>query len=66
MRELASMVLRTMPMLSASWSRKSMCVGLNGWNEASSTTARTSPSKRTGSTMMLTGPDSPRAELILM
>ena len=38
---------------------------LNGEKEASSTTARTDPSNRTGSTMMLSGVDSPRPELIL-
>ena len=39
-------------------------VGLNGLNEASSTTARTAPSNRIGSTMMFSGVDSPRPELI--
>ena len=41
-------------------------MALNGWNEASSMTALTSPSKRTGSTMMLSGGASPRPEVIWM
>ena len=39
--------------------------GAEGENEASSTTARTEPSNRTGSTMMLSGGDAPSPELIL-
>ena len=46
-------------------SRNAWWVTLNGENEASSTTARTDPSNRTGRTMMLSGADSPRPELIL-
>ena len=62
---LASIVLSTSPMLSVSWSRNAWWVGLKALKEASSTTARTEPSKRIGSTMMLSGGDSPRPELIL-
>ena len=42
-------------MLSVSWSRKIWWMALKGWNEASSMTAFTSPSKSTGRTMMLSG-----------
>ena len=63
-RVLASIVLSTRPMLSVSWSRNAWWVTLNGENEASSTTARTEPSNRTGSTMMFSGVDSPSPELI--
>ena len=66
MRMLASIVFRTMPMLSVSWSRKVRWTSLKRWKEASSTTALTFPSKRTGSTMMLAGVASPSPELILM
>ena len=65
MSVLASIVLSTSPMLSVSWSRNAWWVGLNRLNEASSTTARTEPSNRIGSTMMFSGADSPRPELIL-
>ncbi len=41
-------------------------MALYALKEASSITAFTSPSKRTGSTMMLSGGDSPRPELIWM
>ena len=61
----ASIVLSTRPMLSVSWSRNAWWVTLNGENEASSITARTDPSNSTGSTMMLSGVDSPSPELIL-
>ena len=60
----ASIVLSTRPMLSVSWSRNAWCVTLNGENDASSTTARTDPSNRTGSTMMLSGVAAPSPELI--
>ena len=53
-------------MLSVSWSRNDWCVALKAANDASSITARTDPSKRIGSTMMLSGGDSPRPELIWM
>ena len=52
-------------MLSVSWSRKAWWVALKRLNEASSTTARTEPSKRIGSTMMFSGGESPRPELIV-
>ena len=41
-------------------------MALKAWNEASSMTAFTSPSKSTGSTMMFSGVASPRPELIWM
>ena len=66
MRMLASIVFRTMPMLSVSWSRKVRWTSLKRWKEASSITALTFPSKSTGSTMMLAGVASPSPELILM
>ena len=44
----ASIVLRTMPMLSVIESRNAWWVTLNGENEASSMTARIDPSNRTG------------------
>ena len=59
------MVLSTRPMLSVMESRNVWWVTLNGENEASSTTARTDPSNRTGRTMMLSGADAPSPELIL-
>ena len=52
---LASIVLSTRPMLSVSWSRKAWWVTLKRLNDASSTTARTEPSNRIGSTMMFSG-----------
>ena len=61
---LPSMVLRTRPMLSVIESRKVWWVTLNGENDASSITARIDPSKRTGSTMMLSGVASPSPELM--
>ena len=66
MTVLASTVLSTSPMLSVSWSRNAWWVGLKAANDASSITARTEPSNRIGSTMMLSGVDSPRPELIWM
>ena len=63
---MASIVLSTSPMLSVSWSRNAWWVGLKRLKEASSITARTEPSKRIGSTMMFSGGDSPRPELIVM
>ena len=64
-RVLASIVLSTSPIVSVSWSRKAWWVALKRLNEASSTTARTEPSKRIGSTMMFSGVDAPRPELIV-
>ncbi len=49
-RELASMVLITMPMLSVSCARKASCTGLKRCSDASSSTPRISPSNTTGST----------------
>ena len=63
-RLLASMVFSTIPMLSVSWSRNARWVSLKRSKEASSMTALTSPSNRTGSTTMLSGVASPRPELI--
>ena len=63
---LAPIMFSTTPMLSVSWSRKIWWMALNGLNEASSITAFTSPSKRTGRTMMLNGAASPRPELMAM
>ncbi len=61
---LAAMVLSTMPMDSISWSRKLWWVSENSPKVASSITAFTSPSNRAGSTMMLSGADSPRPDEI--
>ena len=63
-RMFASIVLSTMPIDSVSWSRNAWWIGLNASNDASSMTALTWPSKRTGSTMMLRGGASPRPEAI--
>ena len=41
-------------------------MALNGWNDASSITALTSPSNSTGRTMMLSGGASPRPEVMWM
>ncbi len=65
-RMLAVIMLITTPTLSVSWSRKTWWMSEKGRKEASSTTARTSPSKRTGRTMMLRGGASPSPELIWM
>ena len=65
-RVLASIVLMTMPMLSASWSRKASCVGLKRSNDASSTTPLTWSSKITGSTRMFCGGARPSPEKIVM
>ena len=66
MTDVASTVLSTRPMLSVSWSSSDWWVGLKAANDASSITARTEPSNRIGSTMMFSGGDSPRPELIWM
>ena len=63
---LAAIVFNTMPIDSVSWSRKDWWVSLKRLNEASSITALTSCSKSTGSTMMLRGAASPRAEPMVM
>ena len=63
-RAAAWIVLRTMPMLSVIESRNAWWVTLKGEKEASSITARTDPSNRTGRTMMLSGAESPSPELI--
>jgi hypothetical protein len=63
-RELASIVLSTIPIDSVSCSRNIRWVLLKCSKEASSMTAFTSPSKITGSTMMLRGGASPRPDAI--
>ncbi|GJE73412.1 hypothetical protein CHKEEEPN_4977 [Methylorubrum podarium] len=63
---LAAIVLSTIPIDSVSWSRNDWWVSLKRLNDANSMTARTSCSKRTGSTMMLRGGASPRAEPMVM
>ncbi len=63
---LALIMFSTTPIDSVSWSRKTWWMALKGLNEASSITAFTSPSKRTGSTMMLSGGASPSPELMAM
>jgi hypothetical protein len=55
-----------MPIDSVNWSRKDWCVSEKRLNEASSMTALTSCSNRTGSTMMFSGAASPRAEPMVM
>jgi len=60
----ASMVFSTSPMLSGSWSRNAWWTAENAEKDASSTTARTETSKRTGSTMMFSGVAAPRPELM--
>ena len=62
----APIMLSTTPIDSVSWSRKIWWMAPNGLNDASSITAFTSPSKRTGRTMMFSGGASPRPELIWM
>ena len=54
-RMFVAIVFKTMPIDSVSWSRKSKWISLNVWKHASSMTALTSPSKSTGSTMILSG-----------
>jgi len=54
-----------MPTISESWSRKVWWIPENFSKEASSMTALTLSSKRTGRAMMLSGVASPRPELIL-
>ena len=66
MRMFASIVFRTTPIDSESWSRNACWISLNLVNEPSSITAITVSSKRTGRTMMLVGSASPRPDVILM
>ena len=61
---LASIVLSTMAIVSVSWSSRLRWISLKWWNEASSITALTWPSKMTGRTTMFSGGASPRPELI--
>ena len=61
----AWIVLRTIPMLAVTESRKVWWVREKGEKEANSITAWSDPSNRTGRRMMLSGGDSPRPELIL-
>ena len=63
-RMLASIVFITMPTLSVSWSRNARCVGLKRSKLANSITALTWVSKTTGSTTILRGAASPRADVI--
>ncbi len=65
-RMFAPIMLRTTPMLSVSCSRNSRWMDENGSKLASSITARTSSSKRTGSTMRLSGGASPRPDVTWM
>ena len=62
----AVIVFRTTPIDSESCSRNACWISVNGSNEASSITAITVSSKRTGMTMMLVGAASPRPDAILM
>jgi len=63
---LASIVFKTIPILSVSWLRKSRWVSLKVSKEASSITALISFSKSTGRMIRLTGLDLPSPELILI
>ena len=56
---LTLMVLTLVAIISASWLRKSRWICVNGWNEASSITPSTLPSKSTGSTITCAGGASP-------
>ncbi len=55
----------TIPIVSPSWSRNARCTSLNWSNEASSITAITWSSNRTGITIRLRGAASPRPDEIL-
>ncbi len=65
-RIVASRELRTIPRVSASWSRKETWTVVKGLKEASSTTAFTSCWKRMGRTTMWKGRPSPRPDEIRM
>ena len=65
-RMLASIVLSTIAIVSVIWSSRLRWISLKWWNEASSMTALTSPSKMTGSTTMLIGVASPSPEPMRM
>ena len=54
-RMLAAIVLSTMAIVSVSWSSRVRWMSLKWWNEASSMTALTCPSKSTGRTTMFSG-----------
>ena len=58
-RTFAVIVASTTPIVSVSWSRNCRMISLNGVNEASSITASTCSSNRTGITMMSRGVESP-------
>jgi hypothetical protein len=60
----ATIVFSTIPTLSLSWSRKASCVSVSSSNVASSITAWTSSSKRTGSTTIVRGGALPSADLM--
>ena len=53
---------KTTPIVSVSWSRNWRMISLNGVNEASSITATTCSSNKTGITMMSRGAESPRPD----
>jgi hypothetical protein len=59
------MVLTLVAIISAIWLRKSFWICVKGWNDASSITPRTFPSKSTGSTITCAGGASPSPEEIL-
>jgi hypothetical protein len=60
----AWIVFRTTPIVSASCSRNVNWTGEKAWNAASSSTAITWSSNRTGITMMFRGVASPSADAI--
>ena len=60
------MTLMTIPSDSISASRNAWCVSLNGWNDASSTTAIVCPSNSAGSTKTLCGDASPSPDAMRM
>lgn len=62
---LTLMVLTLVPIISAIWLRKSFWIWAKGWNEASSITPSSCPSKSTGNTITWAGAASPSPEAIL-
>ena len=62
----AWIVFSTTPIDSESCSRKVSCTGVKRLNEASSITAMTCSSNRTGMTMIVVGAASPSPDVILM
>ena len=65
-REFASIVFNTIPILSVNWLKKSRCVSLNISNDASSITAFTLFSNSTGRMIRLDGCALPKPEFILI